>query len=52
VLDCVFNVLRTHSETDCFLGLAFDSIARNSSGVARTRKVPTPRLGDLREPET
>ena len=36
-----FNVPRIHSETDSFLALAFDSIARNSSGITRMRKVPT-----------
>jgi hypothetical protein len=35
------SVVRIHSETDFFLFLAADSIARNSPGVTRTRKVPT-----------
>ena len=34
------SVLRIHSETVCLLVLALASIARSSSGVTRTRKVP------------
>jgi hypothetical protein len=34
-----FNVLLIHSEADCFSALAAASIAFNSSGVTRTRKV-------------
>jgi len=36
-----FNVLLIHSETVCFSFLAANSMASNSSGVTRTRKVPS-----------
>jgi hypothetical protein len=35
-----FNFSRIHSETDCLFPFAANSIARNSSGLTRTRNVP------------
>jgi hypothetical protein len=40
LLIAAFSVLRIHSETVRLLALAVDSIARNSSGMTRTRRVP------------